>query len=70
MQPTSCIKQVFLEFQYFFKFVAHQNSVDKGDRPLSIQITQIINQIELLDKQLLHTELKFANIVTCRTLQL
>ncbi len=31
---------------------------------LSIQITQTIEQIELLDSQLFHTELEMANIVT------
>ena len=35
------------------------------DSSLSIQITQTIEQIELLDRQLFHTELEMANIVTC-----
>ena len=33
--------------------------------PSCIQITQTIEQIELLDRQLFHTELEMANIVTC-----
>ena len=32
---------------------------------LSIQITHTIEQIELLDSQLFHTELEMANLVTC-----
>lgn len=42
-----------------------QKSVGINDSSLSIQITQIIEQIELLDRQLFHTELEMANIVTC-----
>lgn len=57
IQLTSYIEQVFWELQYFFKSVAHQHSVGIGDSPLSIQITQTIEQIELLDRQLFHTEL-------------
>lgn len=40
-------------------------SVGINDSSLSIQITQTIEQIELLDRQLFHTELEMANIVTC-----
>ena len=42
-----------------------QKSVGINDSSLSIQITQTIEQIELLDRQLFHTELEMANIVTC-----
>jgi transposase len=45
--------------------VLAQKSVGINDSSLSIQITQTIEQIELLDSQLLHTELEMANIVTC-----
>ena len=45
--------------------VLAQKSVGVGDSSLSIQITQTIEQIELLDRQLFHTELEMANIVTC-----
>ena len=45
--------------------VLAQKSVGIGDSSLSIQITQTIEQIELLDRQLFHTELEMANIVTC-----
>ena len=40
-------------------------SVGVSDSSLSIQITHTIEQIELLDSQLLHTELEMANLVTC-----
>ncbi len=45
--------------------VLAQKSVGINDSALSIQITQTIEQIELLDSQLLHTELEMANLVTC-----
>ena len=45
--------------------VLAQKSVGINDSSLSIQITQTIEQIELLDRQLFHTELEIANIVTC-----
>ena len=44
--------------------VLAQKSVGINDSSLSIQITQTIEQIELLDSQLFHTELEMANIVT------
>ena len=45
--------------------VLAQKSVGVSDSSLSIQITHAIEQIELLDSQLLHTELEMANLVTC-----
>lgn len=45
--------------------VLAQKSVGLNDSPLSIQITQTIAQIELLDSQLWETELEMTNIVTC-----
>ena len=45
--------------------VLAQKSVGVSDSSLSIQITQTIEQIELLDRKLFHTELEMANIVTC-----
>lgn len=45
--------------------VLAQKSVGINDSTLSIQITQTIAQIELLDSQLFHTELEIANLVTC-----
>ena len=45
--------------------VLAQKSVGINANPLSIQITQTIEQIELLDSQLFHTELETTNIVTC-----
>lgn len=45
--------------------VLAQKSVGLNDSSLSIQITQTIAQIELLDSQLFETELEMANIVTC-----
>lgn len=42
--------------------VLAQKSVGINDSSLSIQITQTIEQIELLDSQLFHTELEMANI--------
>lgn len=45
--------------------VLAQKSVGVGDSSLSIQITQTIDQIELLDSQLFHTEPEMANLVTC-----
>ncbi len=45
--------------------VLAQKSVGINDSSLSIQITQTIEQIELLDSQLFHTELEMANIVIC-----
>lgn len=45
--------------------VLAQKSVGVNDSSLSIQITQTIAQIELLDRQLFHTELEMANLVTC-----
>lgn len=45
--------------------VLAQKSVGVSDSSLSIQITQTIEQIKLLDRQLSHTELEMANIVTC-----
>lgn len=42
-----------------------QNSVSLNDSSLSIQITQIITQIEFLDSQLFETKLEMANLVTC-----
>ena len=42
-----------------------QKSVGVNDSSLSIQITHTIEQIELLDSQLFHTELEMANLVTC-----
>ena len=41
-----------------------QRSVGLNDSSLSIQITQTIAQIELLDSQLFETELEIANLVT------
>lgn len=35
-----------------------------GDSSLSIHITQTIEQIELLDRQLFHTELEMVNLAT------
>ena len=45
--------------------VLAQKSVGINDSSLSIQITQTIEQIKLLDSQLFHTELEMANLVTC-----
>ena len=45
--------------------VLAQKSVGINDSALSIQITQTIAQIELLDSQLFHTDLEIANLVTC-----
>ena len=45
--------------------VLTQKSVGINDSSLSIQITHTIEQIELLDSQLFHTELEMANLVTC-----
>ena len=45
--------------------VLAQRSVGVNDSSLSIQITHTIEQIELLDSQLFHTELEMANLVTC-----
>ena len=45
--------------------VLAQKSVGVNDSSLSIQITHTIDQIELLDSQLFHTELEMANLVTC-----
>lgn len=45
--------------------VLAQKSVGVNDSSLSIQITHTIEQIELLDSQLFHTELEIANLVTC-----
>jgi len=45
--------------------VLAQKSIGVNDSSLSIQITQTIAQIELLDRQLFHTELEMANLVTC-----
>ena len=45
--------------------VLAQKSVGVNDSSLSIQITHTIEQIELLDSQLFHTELAMANLVTC-----
>ena len=45
--------------------VLAQKSVGVNDSSLSIQITHTIEQIELLDSQLFHTELETANLVTC-----
>ena len=44
--------------------VLAQKSVGTSDTSLSLQITQTIEQIELLDSQLFNTELEIANIVT------
>lgn len=44
--------------------VLAQKFVGLNDSSLSIQITQTIEQIELLDSQLFHTELEMANFVT------
>ena len=45
--------------------VLAQKSFGVNDSSLSIQITHTIEQIELLDSQLFHTELEMANLVTC-----
>ena len=45
--------------------VLAQKSVGVNDSSLSIQITHTIEQIELLDSRLFHTELEMANLVTC-----
>ena len=45
--------------------VLAQKSVGVNDSSLSIQIIHTIEQIELLDSQLFHTELEMANLVTC-----
>lgn len=45
--------------------VLARKSVGINDSSLSIQITQTIEQIELLDSQLFHTELEMTNTVTC-----
>lgn len=45
--------------------VLAQKSVGLNDSSLSIQITQTIAQIELLDSQLFETELEIANLVIC-----
>lgn len=45
--------------------VLAQKSAGINDSSLSIQITQTIEQVELLDSQLLHTELEMANVVIC-----
>ena len=42
--------------------VLAQKSVGVNDSSLSIQITHTIEQIELLDSQLFHTELEMANL--------
>ena len=42
-----------------------QRSVGLHDSSISIQITQSIAQIQLLDSQLFETELEIANLVTC-----
>ena len=78
IQLTSYMDQVFPELQYFFKSGVHQNSVyallKEAPTPNAIasmhmthlaHITQTIEQIELLDSQLFHTELEMANLVTC-----
>ncbi len=44
--------------------VLAQKFVSINDSSLSIQITQTITQIELLDSQLFHIEFEIANIVT------
>lgn len=44
--------------------VLAQKSVGINDSSLSLQITQSIEQIELFDRQILHTALEMANIVT------
>lgn len=44
--------------------VLAQKSVGINASSLSIQITQTIEQIKLLDSQLFHTELEMANIIT------
>lgn len=44
--------------------VLAQKSVGNGDKSLSIQITQSIEQIELLDSQLKHTEQEITDIIT------
>ena len=41
-----------------------QKSVGVNDSSLSVQITHTIEQIELLDCQLFHTELEMAKFVT------
>lgn len=48
--------------------VLAQKSVGINDSSLSIQIAQTIEQIELLDSQLFHTELEMANLVTLTSL--
>lgn len=45
--------------------VLAQKSVGLNASSLSIQITQTIAQIELLDPQLFETELEIENLVTC-----
>ena len=45
--------------------VLAQKSVGVNDSSISIQINHTIEQIELLDSQLFHTELEMANLVTC-----
>ncbi len=45
--------------------VLAQKCVDINDISLSIQITQTIAQIELLDEQLFETKLQMATLVTC-----
>lgn len=46
------------------RILAHK-SVGVNDSSLSIQITHTIEQIELLDSQLFHTEFEMANLVIC-----
>ena len=45
--------------------VLARKSVGINDSSLSLQITQAIEQIELLDRQILNTELEMTNLVTC-----
>ena len=51
IQLTSYVDQALPKLQYFFKSVLHHKSVGINDSALSIQITQPIAQIELLDSQ-------------------
>lgn len=63
IQLTTYVAQVFPELQYFFKSGLHQKSVGNSDSTISIQITQTIEQIELLDSQINKVEAEMTDIM-------
>ena len=63
IQLTTYVDQAFPEIQYFFKSGLHQKSVGANDSAISIQITQTIQQIELLDSQLEKIEAEMTDIM-------